>query len=521
MPLPLPTNRTSADTIAEHVADHNLIHQEVNDIADDIDADINAHKVAANDHAASVVSFSPIGDIAATDVQAAVAELDTDKLATTTAAGIYIAAPGTPTENSLAPLPFFNVKDYGATGGGVADDTAEIIAAIADVVAEGGGILWFPQGTYNVSSTITGNQAVILAGLSSELVEIVWTGGALPVFDYRDQDEFQIRGIKIDGASTATYGIRMGNTTGSVHPNHIETVDVWVENCVTTGIDTGSGNTPGAISDSRFEKVVVASCGNGYEIYGQGVSLHGGVIADNTTSAIIAGNAANYSAHGTIFTGGAVHILVPSGASTVNTLSHHGCWFETAQTFDNAATSVSMTNLTFSGCFFSTGSGITNMMDFTGVTAALVVVSGGRVNPSATTRQITMVTGVTVIDDGSHTGFTYTGTGTRMVRRGQSFEIDSSEGSPSFVLANAGTTKLDLIHSVSLDRNFLRAASALDIGATGSTTPSVRVNTTDPADGATALLVRRNVGGTLTLQTVSMGATDSGGVGFKVLRVPN
>lgn len=41
------------------------------------------------------------------------------------------------------------------------------------------------------------------------------------------------------------------------------------------------------------------------------------------------------------------------------------------------------------------------------------------------------------------------------------------------------------------------------------------------ADGETALLVRRNVGGTLTVQQVSMGAIDSGGAGFRVLRVPN
>ena len=42
-----------------------------------------------------------------------------------------------------------------------------------------------------------------------------------------------------------------------------------------------------------------------------------------------------------------------------------------------------------------------------------------------------------------------------------------------------------------------------------------------PADGETALLVRRNVGGAYSLQRVSMGAADSGGVGYKVLRVPN
>ena len=43
----------------------------------------------------------------------------------------------------------------------------------------------------------------------------------------------------------------------------------------------------------------------------------------------------------------------------------------------------------------------------------------------------------------------------------------------------------------------------------------------EPTDGNTALLLRRNVGGTLSIVQVSMGATDSGGTGFKSLRVPN
>lgn len=41
------------------------------------------------------------------------------------------------------------------------------------------------------------------------------------------------------------------------------------------------------------------------------------------------------------------------------------------------------------------------------------------------------------------------------------------------------------------------------------------------ADTETALLVRRNVGGSQTVQRVSMGIADSGGAGFKLLRVPN
>jgi hypothetical protein len=50
---------------------------------------------------------------------------------------------------------------------------------------------------------------------------------------------------------------------------------------------------------------------------------------------------------------------------------------------------------------------------------------------------------------------------------------------------------------------------------------SVHAEYAAPADGETALLLRRNVGGSYTLQRVSMGADDSGGTGYKVLRVPN
>ncbi|MGQ0568343.1 MAG: hypothetical protein ACT4P5_02245, partial [Armatimonadota bacterium] len=42
-----------------------------------------------------------------------------------------------------------------------------------------------------------------------------------------------------------------------------------------------------------------------------------------------------------------------------------------------------------------------------------------------------------------------------------------------------------------------------------------------PADGNTGLLITRNVAAVTTVQQVSMGAVDSGGTGFKLLRVPN
>src|SRR5438034_870459 len=62
----------------------------------------------------------------------------------------------------------FDVKAYGAIGDGKADDTGAIRAAIAAADARGGGVVWFPRGTYRVTSTLevsaATNKDVQLAG---------------------------------------------------------------------------------------------------------------------------------------------------------------------------------------------------------------------------------------------------------------------------------------------------------------------------------------------------------------------
>lgn len=57
-----------------------------------------------------------------------------------------------------------NVKDYGAVGDLVADDTAEIQAAIDAVSAAGGGVVYFPKGDYKVTSAVTVPTKVHLQG---------------------------------------------------------------------------------------------------------------------------------------------------------------------------------------------------------------------------------------------------------------------------------------------------------------------------------------------------------------------
>ena len=68
-----------------------------------------------------------------------------------------------------AGLPWINVRDYGATGGGVTDDTVAINAAYAAVPASGA-VVVFPQGTYIISTAIVvGRSNTVTEGCNSEI----------------------------------------------------------------------------------------------------------------------------------------------------------------------------------------------------------------------------------------------------------------------------------------------------------------------------------------------------------------
>lgn len=71
---------------------------------------------------------------------------------------------------------FVSVKDFGAVGNGVADDTAAIQAAVDAVFAGSlqGGSLYFPKGSYRVTSSIYQKPRVNFVGDGSRKSQIVW-----------------------------------------------------------------------------------------------------------------------------------------------------------------------------------------------------------------------------------------------------------------------------------------------------------------------------------------------------------
>lgn len=164
-----------------HLADHNKLH-----------CFYDNHITTPGAHDAGVIANTPAGTLSSTNVQAALNELDAEKLAIINAiAAIITSIPSgnitsTNVQSALNELDskkmakgsvLFNVKDYGALGDGVTDDRAAIVAAQAALVALGEGILWFPKGTYMVSSPITGVSNVRWKGAGRGISIIKATAG--------------------------------------------------------------------------------------------------------------------------------------------------------------------------------------------------------------------------------------------------------------------------------------------------------------------------------------------------------
>ena len=86
---------------------------------------------------------------------------------------------------TTTPAGWFNVQDYGATGNGSTDDTANVQAAINAAVTAGGGTVLFPPGTYLVTATSTApalqvnGNGVRLVGADSKASTLVRNGSGI------------------------------------------------------------------------------------------------------------------------------------------------------------------------------------------------------------------------------------------------------------------------------------------------------------------------------------------------------
>ena len=123
---------------------------------------------------------------------------------------------------------FVNVKSFGATGDGITNDATAIQSAL-DSVKNNGGIIYFPQGTYKINSSVFfysnqtlwfENGATLLQGTSIDNLLMSYCGST--VTGYNGTHDCLIYGGTFDGSTFTT-----NNTlVGIVHAKNIK-----FENC--------------------------------------------------------------------------------------------------------------------------------------------------------------------------------------------------------------------------------------------------------------------------------------------------
>ena len=88
--------------------------------------------------------------------------------------------------------PTHNVRDYGAVGDGITDDTAALRAALLAAKVAGGGVVFMPAGTYVVTSTLAVNGSnIVLRGAGVDATKLWITRALSDVFPgtwYRNAD---------------------------------------------------------------------------------------------------------------------------------------------------------------------------------------------------------------------------------------------------------------------------------------------------------------------------------------------
>ncbi len=158
----------------------------------------------------------------------------------------------------------YNVKDYGAVGDGVTNDTTAIQAAVNAAHAAGGGEVYIPSGTYIVSGDGDASDGCIML---YDNITVYGDGMGNTTVKLQDGSKSDITGIFRDTAGVEDHDIGMHDLTiDGNRENTSGKVDGWFN-----GVSPGQ---PGTDTNITLDHVEVENCGGyGFDPHEQTTNL--------------------------------------------------------------------------------------------------------------------------------------------------------------------------------------------------------------------------------------------------------
>lgn len=173
-------------------------------------------------------------------------------------------------------LPYINVRDFGAKGDGVTDDTVAVLAAIA--VAPDASTVFFPHGTYLLTSAVT------IANKALRLIGVGWENRANSVFgDASWSSSSNYSGTILRFSSSN--GIVCTQTTGVYRMSVEDMMILGAGGGSFIGMDIGTATNPTV--EHYLKSILIANFATGMriqntnELTGIGVCLRGNTTGIN------------------------------------------------------------------------------------------------------------------------------------------------------------------------------------------------------------------------------------------------
>src|SRR5579872_643014 len=193
-----------------------------------------------------------------------------------------------------------SVKDFGAVGNGVADDTGAFVSAIAYAKALGGAVIFLPAGNYLISSALTlNNDGVSLKGtgsLTSVITQSSSTANGIIVAGNR----LFLEDIGIVASTTSTgIGVTPSGTLSFITLSRVRIVNfgycVWDNSQVTTRLNIRDceliADPAQALACIRLAVAAAPTITNNYmSTAASGVSADAILLSNSTANATIVGN---------------------------------------------------------------------------------------------------------------------------------------------------------------------------------------------------------------------------------------